>query len=183
MKKIFLFIILSGCFLSFGCNAKNEKTAKNDRDEAVTDSENTESADEEEEGADLKKAAAAYCNCFEENMSDLSPGIQKIFIKAGKSNDPQKALQSELMKIDDEDERNALLKEFINIPTHQEMKNCTDRLKKKYDIKPKDLKTQRKLLAIVEERGDCEFVEAVLRMTIKKEENKKANAEDPEETN
>ena len=96
-------------------------------------------------------------------------------MKAADSDNPVMTMQNEMMKIEDEQERNQLSEDFQKWSENKEMEACSDKVKAKYDIKKEDTKTQKAVLKILDDKGDCTFLAAMLRMALKMKEGTKTN--------
>jgi hypothetical protein len=178
MKRTFLMLLAAGALCVFSCNPKDEKKGKGKDDtvQVERDEDNPgKDEDDTESTSDVTKAANALCDCFNKNVSDMNPQMKKILIKAGKSDNPMQALQTELMKIEDEEKRNEMAQDFQKWSENKEMEECGDNIKKKYKVKDKDPKVQREMLAALEDNSDCTVLAAMLKMAMKMKGDEKTN--------
>lgn len=156
MKHLFSAMLLTGSFLLFGCNpSDNGNTKDEDENEAKND--------KDEDKDDVSKAAVAYCDCINENV-ELSSKSRKMIIKASKSDNPEQALQEEVMKITDEEDQVKIGQEFQQLESGSGINECSEKIQKKYKFKEGDTKVQRKLMKELEENDDCDLVAALMRI-------------------
>lgn len=169
MKKTFLVFLAVASLCVWSCNSKDDKDK--DKDDKVKvekekdDPENEVKDDNTSSGT--AKAANELCDCFNENVSDVDPAMKKIIIKASNSSNPVTAMQNELMKIEDEQERTELAQDFQKWSENKEMEDCGNKIKKKYKLKDNDPKVQKAMLVALEDNGDCTLLAAMLKMAMK----------------
>lgn len=174
MKKILVLFFAAGC-LFVSCNPTDDSDSKTEK--KTSKKEISEEEETEEEGPDARKIATAFCGCFNNSsMSDINPRMKKIITKASNSDDPAYTLQAELMKIEDEEERNKLGEDFQAYADNGEMDACTKKIKKKYNLDENDKKLQRKIITELEENDDCSFLAALMRMGMKMESQKETSS-------
>ena len=174
-KRLFFTLMTAGSLFFAACSDTKDKTKDEDEDKIEKADDKKEDEEDSEDNADLRKGANAICDCFNENVSEVNPQMKKIIMKAANSDNPAMTMQNEMMKIEDVQERNQLGEEFQQWGENKEMEACSDKVKTKYDIKDDDTKTQKAVLKILEEKGDCEFLAAMLRMAMKMKANTPAN--------
>jgi hypothetical protein len=95
--------------------------------------------------------------------------MKRIFINASKKEDPERYVQNEMAKVGSEEEQMKLLEGFQGIENSNVIKDCSDRIKKKYNIEGKNKETQKQVLNKLDTMEDCELLAALLRISIKTE--------------
>jgi len=174
MKKLFFVLMTAGALVIVSCSdTKDKKTGKEEKIEKEDNSKVEE--ENSDDNADMRNAATAICDCFNENVAEVNPRMKKIIMKAADSDNPGMTIQTEMMKIEDEQERNQLAEEFQKWGENKEMEACSEKVQAKYDIKKNDDKTQKAMLRILEEKGDCTFLTAMLKMALKMQDGTKTN--------
>jgi len=166
IKKLFLTVMTASALFFVSCSNTKDEKAKEKGDKEIVNEDDNKGKDDGD-NSDLGKAATAFCDCFNENMPEVNSKMKKILMKAANSQNPTTALQNELMKIEDEQERADLAQEFQQWGENKEMEECSDKIKAKYDIKDNDPKTQKAILKKLEDNGDCTFLAAMLKMAMK----------------
>lgn len=172
MKKFFVLVMAASC-LFISCNPKDEK--EKDGEEETTKKKDKDADDEErneDESDNSAKIATGVCNCMNSAVEGFSAQGKRIIIKAGNSSNPTQTLQTELMNIEDEEEKQKLGREFQSLAAMEEdtdMKDCMEKLKKKYDFDENDRKAQQKVARALEDKEGCEVVTALMKIGMKEQ--------------
>lgn len=176
MKKLVVVAMLATSMLTFSCNSKDDKGKDKDKDETVS---NDDKIDEEDNSSsDIKKAAAGYCDCFNESLGDMDPKMKRIIVKAGESDNPVQTLQSEMMKLGDQEEQQRLSEEMQKMNS-AEMEACGKRISKKYNIDENDKAMQKKMMKQLADNGDCEVLSALMKIGLSQMDNGASDEETP----
>jgi hypothetical protein len=180
MKKLLTACFFAAALVAFSCNPKDDNTKDKEKISKDDDENKGKDEDESSSGSDLKKAAAGYCDCFNESYGNIDPKLKRIIIKAGKSDDPRTTLQNEMMKIDDEEEKQKMAQQMQQFSDESAINACTKKISKKYDLNEEDPKVQKKILAELEDNGDCELVAALMQIGLKEGDGNKRKTNDEE---
>jgi O6-methylguanine-DNA--protein-cysteine methyltransferase len=167
MRKTF-FALLAFSVLTFSaCSDTKDKTKDKDKQEETDeDDKKGKDSDDEESDADYKKAAVAYCECFNDGMENVNATLKKIIIKASKTDDPQQTMKEEMMGIEDAEEKQAVVTDAQKLNDMGDVEACTKKIDKKYGVKENDKKAQKKILQALEEESDCKVVAALMRIAL-----------------
>ncbi len=171
MTKFFLGLIAAYCLFG-SCNPKDNSidSEKSSRLKDKDKSQDDEAANNDEETDNTQKVAKGMCNCMNGVLDGLSSKSKRMIIKAGNSSNPTQTLQSEIMKIEDPEEKQSISQEFKKVGSFSEdpeVKDCINKLEKKYNVNDKGQKVQKKIIKHLEENGDCEMVSALMKIGLK----------------
>ena len=121
--------------------------------------------------ADPKKMANDLCDCVK-SQKKLSAKSKKIVMKAAKGGDFSTTIQEEIEKINDEEKKqevNDEIDEFLTEIRSSEIKDCANKIDKKYKVAKSDEKDmQKKLIEEMQEVTDCEAYAAIVSAGLKK---------------
>jgi|GEM_PF-2783896 len=179
MKKLLVVAIAATTMLAFSCNPKNDKGSDKEK---RTSKEDSTAEDEESNDSDIRKAAVGYCECFNENFSEMDPKVRKMLIKAGNSDDPLSTIQKEVMKISDPEEQQRIGEEMQKMSDDKQMEACAKKITKKYGLDENDKKTQRALMKELQGEEDCELIAALMRIGLSQQGNTTEDSSLDEET-
>lgn len=176
--------LVASLLLTVGCNQRTADDKDSDRITRDRDTEDRsekddrksrdedEPRDDETSGSDgdIKKAAAAACECMSSWEGDLSRDAKQVLIRASESSNPIQALQREILAIDDPEAKQEVAQELAGMQDKEkarELQDCTDRVDRKYKINSTSKSVQRQLISALEEESGCEVTTAFMKIGIK----------------
>ncbi len=174
MKHFFLVLFTASCLIVFSCSPKDDKTTKDNtekkhpKSDDATDDETTK----DDTSNDMTKAAGGVCNCMSDAMDGLSSKSKAIIIKAGASSDPTQTMKAELEKIDDADEKQKIgmeFQKFGKLAQDPDMMDCVRKVEKKYNVDDKDIKAQKQIIRVLQDKENCDVVAALMNIGVKQD--------------
>ena len=165
MKRAFLLLMASSTLFLVHCNPKDEKDADNEKSSKLQDND-AEEEKTEKSSSNIEKAAAGYCDCFNNSSEELDPKMKRMIIKAGESDNPLQVIQTEMMKIKDPEEQQRLGQQIQAFTEGSAIEDCTNKITKRYKLNDKDPKMQRQVVKALEDNEDCELVSALMKIGI-----------------
>jgi hypothetical protein len=126
----------------------------------------------------VPQIAADFCNCFSKLEKDMSAESKKVFTTAAESVDPEKVLEEEITKLDEETQTKVAT-EFMALgeleDDNSEVGRCIKNVEKKYDnaYTLNQSKFLDKVIKELEQKPGCSFTASLMKLGKKVEEKEK----------
>lgn len=175
--KFSFFSIFVLSLLFAACSSSEEKVSHNDKKTtgAVTgigpekapgtNSQQSESVAPQAANDVYGIAATAFCGCMNKSFRNISPQVKDMVIRASQSNDPATALRADVARMPPaEGER--LIQEFGILMDNSDIQDCTNQVRKTYQLDDSSPATQKRMLQSLEKNDNCQLVAALMRIGI-----------------
>lgn len=121
---------------------------------------------------DREKAASEYCSCFRTKEKKFSSDFKKLMGKVAQSDDPQKTLQKEVNKMDDETKLTVSeeMQSLQNIESDPVMKKC-EKLIADFKVRGKDESARLKVVfEEMRKQKNCEVLTGLIALGIQQQD-------------
>jgi hypothetical protein len=173
MKPFSFLIAIFVALLTTGCGADNKPAtsagAKSDSTQVQSGTSAETSGIQSAPQSKESLAVAAFCPCVNSSLADMSPKVRRIVAEAGRHPQPLKVLGTELEKVTSAEEQNRLIREMERFQYDPVLQQCSENLKKQYQLDENDPATRDRLMEAAEENKECELVYALMRIALEQE--------------